>query len=96
VLQPAFSGHAIASSGNPNWSQFNNAQVNKAMEAAEKLIGTQKRAEAWAKIDREIVAQAGAVPVDWDKQAQIESNNVAGVGDVWNVGSWDYNFTSLK
>jgi peptide/nickel transport system substrate-binding protein len=96
VLQPAFSGKAIASSGNPNWSQFNNPQVNKAMEAAEKLVGTQKRAEAWAKIDREIVAQAPAVPVDWDKQPQIEAKNVAGVGDVWNVGSWDYNFTSLK
>ena len=37
-----------------------------------------------------------AVPYDWDKQPNIESSNVVGVGDLWNIGSWDYNYTSLK
>jgi hypothetical protein len=26
----------------------------------------------------------------------IESKNVAGVGDLWNSGAWDYAYTSLK
>lgn len=96
VLGPAFDGKAISASGNPNYGQVNNAQINKAMEAAEPIVGTQARANAWAKIDRELVALAAAIPYDWDKQPQIEAKDVAGVGDVWNVGSWDYNFTSLK
>ena len=66
------------------------------MEAAELIVGTQARAEAWAEIDRELVAQAAAIPFAWDKQPNIEANDVAGVGDVWNIGAWDYSFTSLK
>ena len=64
--------------------------------AAELVVGTQARADAWAQIDRELVAQAAAIPFDWDKQPNIESKDVAGVGDVWNIGAWDYSFTSLK
>jgi hypothetical protein len=37
-----------------------------------------------------------AIPFDWDKQPNIESKNVAGVGDLWNSGAWDYAYTSLK
>lgn len=97
VLSVPFNGKYIVTNGtNSNWGQVNVPKINKAMEAAELVVGTQARAEAWAKIDRELVEQAVAVPYDWDKQAEIESKNVAGVGDVWNVGSWDYNFTSLK
>jgi peptide/nickel transport system substrate-binding protein len=97
VLSVPFDGKNIITNGtNNNWGQVNDPTINKAMEAAENVIGTQARATAWAAIDRELVAKAVAVPYDWDKQAQVESKDVAGVGDVWNVGSWDYNFTSLK
>jgi peptide/nickel transport system substrate-binding protein len=96
VLGPAFSGKAIAPSGNPNWGQVNIPQVNKAMEAAEPIIGTKARANAWANIDRELVANAAAIPYDWDKQPYVESKDVAGIGDLWNIGSWDYSYTSLK
>ena len=51
---------------------------------------------AWAQIDRKLVAQAAAIPFDWDKQPNVESKDVAGVGDLWNTGQWDYSFTSLK
>ncbi|MGA2319938.1 MAG: ABC transporter substrate-binding protein [Solirubrobacteraceae bacterium] len=97
VLSVPFDGKNIVTNGtNSNWGQVNHAAINKAMEAAESVVGTSARAEAWAKIDRELVAEAAAVPYDWDKQPNIESKDVAGVGDVWNEGSWDYNFTSLK
>ena len=33
--------------------------------------------EAWAKIDRELVEEAVAVPYDWGKQPNIESKDVA-------------------
>jgi peptide/nickel transport system substrate-binding protein len=92
----AFNGKNIVPSGNNNWGLVNNPEINKAMDAAELVVGTQARANAWAQIDRKLVAQAVAIPFDWDKQASIESKDVLGVGDLWNTGQWDYNYTSLK
>jgi peptide/nickel transport system substrate-binding protein len=96
VLDVAFNGKNIVSTGNNNWGQVNDPEINKAMEAAELVSGVKARGEAWAQIDRKLVAQAVAIPFDWDKQPSIESKDVAGVGDLWNTGQWDYSFTSLK
>ncbi len=96
VLAVNFGGKSIAPSGNPNWGQVDIPSVNKAIEAAEPLVGKDTRAKAWAKIDEELVENAAAIPYDWDKQPSIESKDVAGVGELWNIGSWDYSYTSLK
>jgi hypothetical protein len=66
------------------------------MEAASKTVGTKARGEAWAKIDRELVEEAVAVPYQFAKEAYVSSKNVAGVNDYWNSGAFDYSFTSLK
>jgi peptide/nickel transport system substrate-binding protein len=96
VLDVAFNGKNIVSTGNNNWGLVNDPEINKAMDAAELVVGTQARAQAWAQIDRKLVAQAVAIPFDWDKQPNIEAKDVAGVGDLWNTGQWDYSYTSLK
>jgi peptide/nickel transport system substrate-binding protein len=96
VLDVAFNGKNIVSTGNNNWGQVNNPEINKAMDAAELVVGVQARAKAWAQVDRKLVAQAAAIPFDWDKQPNVESKDVAGVGDLWNSGQWDYSYTSLK
>ncbi len=96
VLDVTFNGNHIEPSGNANYGQVDVPQINKAMEAAELIVGAKARAVAWAKIDEELVGQAAAIPYDWEKQPNIESKNVAGVGDLWNGGSWDYAYTSLK
>jgi peptide/nickel transport system substrate-binding protein len=96
VLDVPFNGKNILPNANNNWGQVNNPEINKAMEAAESIVGTQERAAAWANIDRKLAAQAVAIPFDWDKQPSIESRNVAGVGDLWDNGEWDYSYTSLK
>jgi peptide/nickel transport system substrate-binding protein len=96
VLDVAFNGKNIVSTGNNNWGQVDNPEINKAMDAAELVVGVKARAEAWAAIDRKLVAQAAAIPFDWDKQPNVESKDVAGVGDLWNTGQWDYSYTSLK
>jgi len=97
VLNVPFNGKLIVTNGsNSNWGLVNHQKINEAMTAAEKVQGKEARAKAWANIDRELVAEAVAAPYDWDKQPQIESKDVAGVGDLWNIGSWDYNYTSLK
>jgi peptide/nickel transport system substrate-binding protein len=97
VLNVAFNGKYIITNGsNSNWPQANHPKINKAMEAAETVVGTSARAEAWGKIDRELVEEAVAPVWDWDKQPAIESKDVAGVAQVWNEAGWDYSFTSLK
>jgi peptide/nickel transport system substrate-binding protein len=96
VLNITFNGTTITQTGNVNWSQTDNPKINAAMKAAETVVGQSARATAWAKIDTELVEQAAAIPFDWDKQGNIESKNVAGVGQLWNIGTWDYSWTSLK
>jgi peptide/nickel transport system substrate-binding protein len=96
VLNITFNGTTITTTGNVNWSQTNVPKINAAMAAAENVVGNEARAKAWAKIDEELVEDATAVPFDWDKQAGIEGSTVDGVGDIWDVGEWDYSYTSLK
>jgi peptide/nickel transport system substrate-binding protein len=96
VLDVAFNGKNIIPSGNNNWGQVNDPTINAAMDKAELLIGKEAREKAWAAIDEELVADAAAVPYAFIKEPVIESKDVAGVGDLWNTGAWDYSFTSLK
>jgi peptide/nickel transport system substrate-binding protein len=96
VLNITFNGTTIVPTGNVNWGQTDVPKINAAMAAAENVTGNEARAKAWAKIDEELVEDAADVPFDWDKQANIEGKDVAGVGDLWDVGEWDYDYTSLK
>jgi peptide/nickel transport system substrate-binding protein len=96
VLDITFNGKFINATGNTNWSQFNDPKVNAAMAAAELVKGQAARATAWGKIDVELVEDAAAIPFDWDKQGNIEGSGVHGVGDLWDIGEWDYSWTSLK
>jgi peptide/nickel transport system substrate-binding protein len=96
VLDITFNGKLIGPTGNANWSQTDVPAINAAMTAAESVSGRNARAAAWGKIDTELVADATAIPFDWDKQALVEGSGVAGVGDIWDVGEWDYSFTSLR
>jgi peptide/nickel transport system substrate-binding protein len=97
VLDVPFNGNLIVKNGtNSNWGLVNHAKINAAMEAAAKVVGTKARGEAWAKIDRELVDEAVAVPYQWAKEPYIQSKDVEGVNQYWNAGTWDYSFTSLK
>jgi peptide/nickel transport system substrate-binding protein len=96
MLDLTFNGNFINPTGNVNWGQTNVPAINQAMARAETLVGVPARAAAWAKIDDQLVEDAAEIPFDWDKQASIEGSGVAGVGDQWNVGLWDYSWSSLK
>jgi peptide/nickel transport system substrate-binding protein len=97
VLDVPFNGKLIVKEGtNSNWGLVNHPKINAAMEAATRVVGDKARGEAWAKIDRELVEEAVVIPYQWAKEPYIESKDVAGVGQFWNGGTWDYSFTSLK
>jgi hypothetical protein len=43
-----------------------------------------------------LVEQAVAVPTYFVIEPEIQSRDVRGINQLWNQGSWDYSFTSLK
>ena len=109
LLDPTFAGYNIVTTNNSNWSQANwqdgpygphpgkaTTPIDIAMKAAEGTVGDSARAAAWAKVDQMLVADAVAAPWNFVKQPQIESKDVNGVLDLWNVGSFDYAWTWLK
>ncbi len=94
MLNPTFNGKNILEQGNSNWSELDVPEINKAMDAAE-LLPLEERAAAWAEIDKQVTAQAPAIPWIWDKQPLIQSANVNGVASESNA-QWELAWTSLK
>ncbi|MGH2851565.1 MAG: ABC transporter substrate-binding protein [Solirubrobacteraceae bacterium] len=96
TLYVPFYGPAITQTNNSNWGQVNDPAINAAMNKAAVTLGNAASAAAWAKVDDMLVNQAVAIPWIWDNQPYLEAANVRGINDLWNEGSWDYAFTSLK
>ena len=94
-LDPTFNGKNILQTNNNNWSQLDDPQINKAMDAAALLTDPAERAQAWADIDKMITDQAPAINWLWDKTPNIRSENVNGVVDEDN-SLWSLAHTSLK
>src|SRR3954467_8721479 len=94
-LDPTFNGENILPQGNSNWSQLDDPDLNKAMDAAKVLTQPEERAKAWAEVDKKITELAPSVPWVWDKTPLIRSDNVNGVSSAF-LGQWDLAFTSLK
>jgi peptide/nickel transport system substrate-binding protein len=96
VLAPNFAGYDITTTNNPNAGQVNDPEIDAAMKAAQNVVGASARAQAWARVDRMLVEIAAAVPWAFTSNPVIESRDVRGINDLWNLGSWDYSYTSLK
>jgi peptide/nickel transport system substrate-binding protein len=95
MLDPTFNGEHILKTGNSNWPELNVPAVNKEIDAAKLVTDPNERAQAWAKVNLDIVAQAPAIPYMWDYQAVVASPNVRGVQNGYST-TWDWNFTSLR
>jgi peptide/nickel transport system substrate-binding protein len=108
ILDPTFAGYNIIPTGNVNYGQVSwqddpavhksgpLTPIDQAMKAAEKVQGVTARAAAWGKIDNMLAQEAAAVPWSFNNQPNIESKDVRGINDLWDIGEWDYDFTSLK
>jgi peptide/nickel transport system substrate-binding protein len=95
LLDPTFNGKNIVASGNVNWPQLDDPKLNRAMDDAEVLVDPAERKKAWADIDKQVTATAGAIPWQWDKTVLVKSTNVDAVINKWNA-AWDLSFTSVK
>ena len=74
LLDPTFAGYNIVSTNNSNWGQVNDPQINAAMRAAEKTVGTSARAQAWANVDKLLIVQGrrSSVGVRHSAQHRVE------------------------
>jgi peptide/nickel transport system substrate-binding protein len=95
LLGPTFNGNNIVPANNSNWPQLNVPAINDAMAKAQVETDSTKAAGQWAEIDKQITAQAPAIPWVWDNSPNIASENVKGVVNKFN-SSWDLSFTSIK
>jgi peptide/nickel transport system substrate-binding protein len=94
-LDPTFNGDNILETGNSNWSELDDEELNQMMDEAALLTDPAERAEAWAEIDTRITELAPAIMWIWDKQPNIRSENVVGVIDEDN-GLWSLAHTSIR
>jgi peptide/nickel transport system substrate-binding protein len=94
-LDPTFNGANILQTGNSNWSQLNDPQLNKMMDDSKTITDPAERGKAWGEIDKRLTELAPAVDWVWDKTPGIRSANVNGVSSEF-LGQWDLAFTSLK
>ncbi|HEX8102262.1 MAG TPA: ABC transporter substrate-binding protein [Solirubrobacteraceae bacterium] len=95
LLDVPFNGRNIVREGNSNHALFDNGAINRAMEAAKRVVDPGERARAWAAIDRRLMGKAAAVPWLWDRQTAIASADVAPVLNPFTA-NWDMAFTGLR
>ena len=94
-LDPTFNGANILQTGNSNWSQLDDPELNKMMDDAKTITDPQERADTWGEIDKKLTELAPAVDWVWDKTPLIRSENVNAQASAF-LGQWDLAFTSLK
>jgi len=96
ILVPTFSGSSITPTNNVNWSVLNDPAVNSSMNNAELVTNPAKNAQAWANIDDHLVNIAAGLPLTFDNQPNVRAADVRGISQLWNVGTWDFTFSSLQ
>jgi peptide/nickel transport system substrate-binding protein len=95
ILDLPFNGKNILAQGNSNFSLLDDPGINQAMDAAEVINDTAKRAEAWGEVDKKVTALAPGILWLWDKQPVLHSKDVNGVINQQNA-AWDLMFTSVR
>ena len=97
MIDVPFNGATITGSpsNNSNWPQLNDPTINNAMDQARLITDPIARAAEYGKIDDMILAQAPAIPWDWDYEANVSSSNVLPVINEFNALT-DLAFTSIR
>ena len=82
--------------GSSNYSRLAVPAIDAAIEKANTLSDQAARARAWGRIDRDLTAEAPAVPLLWDNSRWLASDNVTLATNAVNGGLVDLAHTSLK
>lgn len=81
MLMPGFSGREIKPVNNSNWPLLDVPSINRAMAEAASIESHDRRASAWARIDRMVTTMAPAIPIVWVEVGLISSSDVVNVFD---------------
>jgi peptide/nickel transport system substrate-binding protein len=95
MLDPTFNGENIIPSQNSNWPELDVPEINAKIDDAKLVTDPAERAQAWADVNHDIMAQAPSIPYMWDYQSIAASPNVRGVQNGYST-TWDWNFTSIR
>ena len=95
MVDPVFNGKNIAQTNNSNYAQVDDPKINSLLAKASASTDAGERSKLYGEVDKTITEQAYVIPWIWDNDVNLESSNVAGVNNKFNV-SWDLVFTSLK
>ena len=95
MIDPVFNGKNIIPANNANYSELDDPELNKAMDAANNITDPDARAKAWGELDRKITELAVVIPWLWDNQVNIKSSDVKGVINQFN-SAYDLSFTSIE
>ena len=97
IIDVPFNGATITASpaNNSNWPQLNDPTINHDLDTARLITDPTARAAEYGRIDDLIVAQAPAIPWDWDYETNVASANVLPVINQFNALT-DLAFTSIK
>jgi peptide/nickel transport system substrate-binding protein len=93
VLPPLFGAQGLRAG--TNVSRLADPSLNRLMEQAAATTGEADRAGAWAEVDRRVTELAPAVPIVWNREPNLRSEDVKGVVDP-DLGAWDLSFSSLR
>lgn len=77
VVKALFDGRLITPSGNNNFSQLNDPELNSLIDRAVAAAGAE-RARLWAEADRRVMELAPVIPLRWAGVRDLVSKRVAG------------------
>jgi peptide/nickel transport system substrate-binding protein len=78
VIPPTLDGRRIAD-GSPNYSHFNDAEVNAEIDRISAITDLEEAATEWGKLDKKIMEKFPYVPYLYDKNYQLYGPNVKGI-----------------
>ncbi|WP_343870885.1 ABC transporter substrate-binding protein, partial [Dactylosporangium roseum] len=92
-LKVLVDGRLILPSGNNNYAELNNSEVNSLIDQAKGETDSKKSAELWTKINHIVMDEAVMVPFTYDKALNVRSSRLTNVFVTQYYGM--YNFSSL-
>jgi len=93
VLPPLFGGRGLQAG--TNVSRLSDSSLQRLLDQAATTTGEADRAGRWADADRRVTELAPGVPIVWNREPNLRSEDVKGVLDP-ELAAWDLSFTSLR
>jgi peptide/nickel transport system substrate-binding protein len=93
VLPPLFGAQGLRAG--TNVSRLSDPSLERLTDTAATTTGEADRAGLWADVDRQVTELAPGVPIVWNRDPNLRSDDVKGVLDP-ELAAWDLSFTSLR